>query len=76
MQFFIPENWFTVRRALLEEGREDLIGSGPQCLIPEKAPKEALAARRRDADTAVRASKRGPGAKQRSKGRSRGNDRD
>jgi hypothetical protein len=75
MQFFMPENWFTVRRALLKEGREDLIGSGPQCLIPEKAPKEALAARRRDANSAVRGSKGGAGAKQRSKGRSSGSGR-
>jgi len=74
MQFFMPENWFTVRRALLDEGREDLIGSGPQCLIPEKAPKEALAARRRDADSAVRGPKKGK-PRQRSKGRSRGNER-
>ena len=74
MQFFMPENWFTVRRALLDEGREDLIGPGPQCLIPEKAPKEALAARRRDADSAVRGPKKGK-PRQRSKGRSRGNER-
>ena len=74
MQFFMPENWFTVRSALLDEGREALIGSGPQCLIPDKAPKEALAARRRDADSAVRGPKKGK-PRQRSKGRSRGNER-
>jgi hypothetical protein len=27
MQFFKPENWFTVRRALIQAGRQDLIGS-------------------------------------------------
>jgi len=75
MQFFMPENWFTVRKALIETGREDLIGSGPQCLIPETAPKEALAARRRGADAAVRGAKRAKGPRSRSKGRSRGNDR-
>ena len=46
LQFFAPENWFTVRKALLEAGRKDLIGSGKLCLIPERAPKEALEARR------------------------------
>jgi len=54
MQFFLPENWFTVRRALAEAGREDLIGSGRECLIPENPPKEAVAARRRGADAAAR----------------------
>ncbi|MBK9385224.1 MAG: YgiQ family radical SAM protein [Planctomycetes bacterium] len=52
MQYFKPENWFTVRRALLEAGREDLIGSGPLALIPAQPPKEALDAKRREADGA------------------------
>jgi uncharacterized radical SAM protein YgiQ len=46
MQFFKPENWFVVHRALLEAGRKDLIGPGPQCLIKAEPPKEALQARR------------------------------
>ncbi|MCG3135647.1 MAG: hypothetical protein HMLKMBBP_03369 [Planctomycetes bacterium] len=51
MQFFKPENWFLVRDALLEAGRRDLIGGGPQCLIPADPPREALeAARRRAAE--------------------------
>jgi uncharacterized radical SAM protein YgiQ len=54
MQYFKPENWFTVRRALLEAGRADLIGSGPLALIPEHPPKEALEARRRDADAGAK----------------------
>ena len=41
MQFFAPENYFTVREALLDAGRQDLIGSGRQCLIPERPPREA-----------------------------------
>jgi hypothetical protein len=49
LQFFRPENWFVVRKALLDEGRGDLIGSGPQCLIPANPPPEALEARRRAA---------------------------
>ena len=41
LQFFAPENYFVVRKALLDAGREDLIGSGKDCLIPARAPKEA-----------------------------------
>ncbi len=42
LQFFKPENYFEVRRALKQAGREDLIGEGCDCLIPSRAPKEAL----------------------------------
>ncbi|MEO0479744.1 MAG: YgiQ family radical SAM protein [Planctomycetota bacterium] len=49
MQFFKPENWFVVRKALLDAGRKELIGSGEMCLIPAKPPKEALSARRAEA---------------------------
>jgi uncharacterized radical SAM protein YgiQ len=52
LQFFKPENWFEVRRALLEAGREDLIGGGCDCLIPAQPPKEALDRRRREATQA------------------------
>jgi uncharacterized radical SAM protein YgiQ len=52
LQFFKPENWFEVRRALLEAGRQDLIGSGCDCLIPAQPPKEALDRRRREATQA------------------------
>ena len=50
MQFFKPENWFTVREALLQAGRQDLIGGGCDCLIPAQPPKEAIEARRRRAN--------------------------
>ena len=46
MQFFKPENYFEVRKALLECGRKELIGGGCDCLIPAKAPKEAITKRR------------------------------
>src|SRR5262249_34854025 len=49
MQFFKPENWFTVREALIQAGRQDLIGNGCDCLIPAQPPKEAIEARRRRA---------------------------
>jgi uncharacterized radical SAM protein YgiQ len=52
MQFFKPENYFEVRKALLEAGRGDLIG-GCEGLIPAEPPKEALAKRRREAQRAV-----------------------
>ena len=50
MQFFKPENYFTVREALLQAGRSDLIGSGCDCLIPAQPPKEVIEARRRQAN--------------------------
>ncbi len=50
MQFFKPENYFEVRKALEQAGRQDLIGSGCDCLIPARAPKEALDTRRKDAN--------------------------
>ena len=54
MQFFKPENWFEVREALLQAGRTDLIGTGCDALIPPNPPKDALEARRRRANQAVR----------------------
>jgi hypothetical protein len=45
MQFFKPENWFTVRDALIEAKRTDLIGDGCDCLIPANPLKEAIVAR-------------------------------
>jgi uncharacterized radical SAM protein YgiQ len=54
MQFFKPENYFEVRKALEQAGRTDLIGGGCDCLIPAQPPKEALRARQEHADQAVR----------------------
>ncbi|MGC4007323.1 MAG: DUF3362 domain-containing protein [Pirellulales bacterium] len=39
LQFFKPDNYFEVRRALEETGRTDLIGEGCDCLIPARARK-------------------------------------
>jgi hypothetical protein len=50
LQFFKPENWFTVREALIQAGRQDLIGNGCDCLISAQPPKEAIEARRRRAN--------------------------
>ncbi len=52
LQFFKPENYFEVRRALEQAGRRDLIGSGCDCLIPDRPPKEALERKRREATQA------------------------
>jgi hypothetical protein len=50
MQFFKPSNWFEVREALMQAGRQDLIGGGCDCLIPADPPKEAIEARRKRAN--------------------------
>jgi uncharacterized radical SAM protein YgiQ len=44
LQFFKPENYFEVRRALLAAGRVDLIGNGCDALIPATPPREAIEA--------------------------------
>jgi hypothetical protein len=54
MQFFKPENYFEVRKALEEAGRQDLIGNGCDCLIPAHPPREAIETRRRRANEAAR----------------------
>jgi uncharacterized radical SAM protein YgiQ len=53
LQFFKPENYFEVREALNQAGRQDLIGSGCDCLIPSQPPKAAIEARRRRANEAA-----------------------
>ena len=53
-QFFKPENYFTVREALIQAGRQDLIGGGCDCLIPAQPPREAIEARRRRTNEASR----------------------
>ena len=53
LQFFKPENYFEVRKALEQAGRQDLIG-GCNGLIAANPPGEALKARRQRANQAVR----------------------
>jgi uncharacterized radical SAM protein YgiQ len=53
LQFFKPENYFMVREALLKAGRQDLIGSGCDCLIPSNPPKAALRARMEKANESL-----------------------
>jgi hypothetical protein len=54
MQFFQPENYFLVRKALIEAGRQDLIGDGCHALIPATPPREAIEARRERASAEAR----------------------
>lgn len=54
LQFFKPANYFTVRRLLLDHGRGDLIGEGCDALIPSRPPKEAIEARRQEAEKIAR----------------------
>jgi uncharacterized radical SAM protein YgiQ len=49
MQFFKPQNYFEVREALIKANRADLIG-GCDGLIPANPPKEAIEARRKQAN--------------------------
>jgi len=49
LQYFRPENYFEVRKALLQAGRGDLIGNGCDALIPSQPPKVALQARQAEA---------------------------
>ncbi|MFN0198550.1 MAG: YgiQ family radical SAM protein [Planctomycetaceae bacterium] len=49
LQFFKPENYFEVRKALEQAGRQDLIGQGCDALIPARPPREALERRRQEA---------------------------
>ncbi len=53
LQFFKPENYFEVREALQKAGRQDLIGSGCDALIPANPPKVALQARMAKATKSV-----------------------
>jgi hypothetical protein len=53
LQFFKPENYFEVREALMKAGRQDLIGSGCDALIPASPPKVALQARMQKANRDV-----------------------
>jgi hypothetical protein len=54
LQFFKPDNYFEVRKALEEAGRTDLIGTGCDALIPAQPPREALQSRRDKANQALR----------------------
>ncbi len=56
LQFFLPENYYTVKKALQLARREDLIGDGPECLIPARPSRLA-----REARAAAQDRRKGPG---------------
>jgi hypothetical protein len=64
LQYFKPENHALVKQVLLEAGRGDLIGDGPECLIPASPP-------RTRAQKAERAGGKAPGAGYRRPARTR-----
>ncbi|MBW2312618.1 MAG: YgiQ family radical SAM protein [Deltaproteobacteria bacterium] len=70
LQFFKPENDGLVRATLRKLGREDLIGDGPDCLIPSQPPRAAAG---RPGD---RSGQRGATEGYRRPSRDRGRDRD
>ena len=41
IQFGVPKNYEIVKKALIKAGREDLIGSGKDCLIPSTPPRNS-----------------------------------
>jgi Domain of unknown function (DUF3362) len=54
LQFFKPDNYFEVRKALEQAGRTDMIGGGCDALIPAHPPKGAIEERRRRANDAAK----------------------
>jgi len=48
LQFFLPENHELVRQALTAAGRTDLIGSGPDCLVPPRSRRTPRTRRAQD----------------------------
>ena len=48
LQFSVPENYELVKEALLKAHREDLIGTGKNCLIPFRAPRKTNRPTRND----------------------------
>ncbi|RMG00154.1 MAG: YgiQ family radical SAM protein, partial [Planctomycetota bacterium] len=55
LQFWMPENDRYVREALRQAGRTDLIGDGPNCLVPSKPPKNAVSRADRKKGASLRA---------------------
>ena len=50
LQYFMPENYYTVREALEKVGRTDLIGSDAECLIASQGPAVTATVERASAD--------------------------
>ena len=60
IQYRNPKNYYLVKEALLKAHREDLIGSGPKCLIRETPPRQTAEPPARPAGKKPISSKAGP----------------
>ncbi|MCH2187291.1 DUF3362 domain-containing protein, partial [Myxococcota bacterium] len=60
LQYWKPENHVQVEQALRRAGRADLIGSGPDCLIPAQAPSIRSRSGRGASGSGPQAGYRGP----------------
>ncbi|MAE71152.1 MAG: YgiQ family radical SAM protein [Gemmatimonadetes bacterium] len=70
MQYFKPENYFLVRKALLMAGREELIGDHEGALIPSRPPRGAVSARKGEgSDSRGRGQQRSVGYRPHRKGK-------
>ena len=65
LHYYKPENYADVRKALEQAGRQDLIGSGPNCLIPSRPPQGARKKNRPDRQRSKKPTPKGyrPGRK-------------
>ena len=64
MQFFVPKNRPLVRKALRLADRDDLIGSGKNCLVPSEGAEKAMQEKRQNREStakSVHASRRSSG---------------
>ena len=77
MQFFVPKNRPLVRKALRLADRDDLIGSGKNCLVPSEGAEKAMQEKRQNREStakSVHASQRSSG-KRNSRGSASGKPR-
>lgn len=68
IQYRDPKNYELVKEALLREGRDDLIGFGPECLIPPRPMKAVGEKKEKHSQRQQRTSKRQDLQKERQKG--------
>ena len=71
MQYFMPYYRETARKALIKAGREDLIGNGRDCLVPEGRPKAAKTPERSNKSAAKKTDKKPPSGKRQKNGSKR-----
>jgi len=69
MQFFLPENHAQVRKVLREQGRDDLIGSGPECLVPRGSGSRSETSARQEARRSTRRTRKRSGRRDDSRSR-------